>query len=655
MHFDTLRRSCAQADRYPRQPSGNIALAALGGANTIVAADVLRVHARGPQRDSGAGVPPLLKSSLYAFFYAAAVSAAGVALPAFAAGLGEIVLRSHLGQALRAEIDLVAVDPAEREQLQVRIASFEAHQRANVEFAPTLQSLRVSLARRANGGAFVRITSGSPINEPFLHFLVELGTQNGLISRAYTVLLDPPGAIPNSAPIELPNGAINREREPMPRVERRSTSSSTDASAVPGHYVVQPGDSLSKIALDQQHDGVNLQQMMAALFRANEGAFIEGNIDRLVAGRTLRIPTAEEVRAGTHADSATSRSQGADAAGRRAAPDLTRSALVPPQRLPAADDSHAAPDTEIRSSRLERLEPPTRPSRVPRDRLTLAPPPSAPDPAAEAAERLVQRSRARVFELENRMDELLSTLKTANEKIAQLNREMDTIAARRGTAMAQTPRADSPATPEAVAASTAQAAAPPTPSKPLAPSLPAVPPAGSSVGSVDRALEVVPPGLVLMSPTPADVDPALLSFADRARGRLVPIVGSLVVLLGLLLLVLRWWLRSRVEAADDGAVYSGAAVEEMLAIQKEEDHWQPLAPDSAEAMVTMEVDLNIGESAGPARTVDSNASRPDQGVSHDPAPDDNDGASRLSPLGNWSARLLSARRGAASTRPRRSG
>jgi FimV-like protein len=40
----------------------------------------------------------------------------------------------------------------------------------------------------------IRVTSGKPVNEPFLNFLVQLDQPNGRLLREYTVLIDPPGS-----------------------------------------------------------------------------------------------------------------------------------------------------------------------------------------------------------------------------------------------------------------------------------------------------------------------------------------------------------------------------------------------------------------------------------------------------------------------------
>ena len=61
--------------------------------------------------------------------------------------------------------------------------------------------------------------------------------------------------------------------------------------ATPATHEVRSGDTLFSIARRTRHDGVTLNQMLLAIFRANPDAFVGGNINRLTAGRVLAIPS----------------------------------------------------------------------------------------------------------------------------------------------------------------------------------------------------------------------------------------------------------------------------------------------------------------------------------------------------------------------------
>ena len=63
------------------------------------------------------------------------------------------------------------------------------------------------------------------------------------------------------------------------------------------NYQVKPGDTLGRIAADNKSSSVSLDQMLVALLRANPNAFINKNVNLLLAGRTLSIPSDSEARA----------------------------------------------------------------------------------------------------------------------------------------------------------------------------------------------------------------------------------------------------------------------------------------------------------------------------------------------------------------------
>jgi len=146
---------------------------------------------------------------------------------AHAAGLGKLTVQTHLGEPLRAEIDVVAVEKGELDTLSARLASPDAYVQSNLPYPSPALGLRLSVERRSGGEPFIRITSQQPIPEPFVDLLIELNWNGGKILRAYTALLDPPAFA--SAPSDTSAPAPTREAAapppaPEPQVETRMGS-----------------------------------------------------------------------------------------------------------------------------------------------------------------------------------------------------------------------------------------------------------------------------------------------------------------------------------------------------------------------------------------------------------------------------------------------
>ena len=114
---------------------------------------------------------------------------------AWALGLGEIRIDSALNAPLRARIELLSATPEELDSLTVSLASQETFERYGLDRPYYLQNLDFEVVESATG-AYVSITSTSPISEPFLTFLVEANWSRGRLLREYTVLLDPPTFAP---------------------------------------------------------------------------------------------------------------------------------------------------------------------------------------------------------------------------------------------------------------------------------------------------------------------------------------------------------------------------------------------------------------------------------------------------------------------------
>jgi len=259
---------------------------------------------------------------------------------AWALGLGEIRLDSALNAPMRAQIELLSATPEELENLQVGLASQETFERYGLDRPYYLQDLRFEIVKSGSSeGNYIRVTSTTPITEPFLTFLVEAMWSRGRLLREYTVLLDPPTFAPPPAeetrpavtapqrstptdsgrierqaepqpmpaaetpaarPRPIPAPAPRTEPEPPPRPESRPKPQAGEPDlpfdTVSGdELLVQRGQTLWGIASRARPDfRLTMNQTMLAIYEANPEAF-GGNINILRAGARLRIPSADDI------------------------------------------------------------------------------------------------------------------------------------------------------------------------------------------------------------------------------------------------------------------------------------------------------------------------------------------------------------------------
>ena len=231
----------------------------------------------------------------------------------WALGLGDIRLSSALNEPLRAEIQLLSATPEELSNLKVQLAPATTFERYGIDRPHFLTRLQFSVVPGANT---VRITSSEPITEPFVTILVEATWSRGRMLREYTVLLDPPTFAPppsagssravteavtapsrasaaDSGRIERPEAALPAPA-PASAGDMAGQAASTETAAGSDVYV-ERGDTLWEIATQARADNrININQMMVAIYEANPQAFV-GNLNRLNAGATLRIPSADDI------------------------------------------------------------------------------------------------------------------------------------------------------------------------------------------------------------------------------------------------------------------------------------------------------------------------------------------------------------------------
>ncbi|MBT2142856.1 MULTISPECIES: FimV/HubP family polar landmark protein [unclassified Rhodanobacter] len=229
---------------------------------------------------------------------------------AMAMDLGQIQVKSALGQPLLAEIPLHPDSPAELQGLTVQLASSEEFARAGIVGGRTTIPLHFSVANAGAGHPVIRITSSAPVDDPFLDLLIEVNGKAGKSVREYAILLDPPNAQATTAvaATPAPSQPVQRPKAPVaaPVAARPKPVAPAPAPkpAAPvasnGQYgPVERGQTLSGIARSVAPAGVDVQQVMLALKQANPDAFYRDNINALKSGAVLRVPTSAEAQAMT--------------------------------------------------------------------------------------------------------------------------------------------------------------------------------------------------------------------------------------------------------------------------------------------------------------------------------------------------------------------
>lgn len=291
-----------------------------------------------------------------------------------AANMGGINVTSALGHPLKAEISLAELGKNDKSTLVAKMASVNEFKSAGLDYPYSLPKLNFSIETRANGEAFIKLTSTQPVNEPFVSLLIELSWPSGKLLREYTFLLDPAGFVaeqpkvaevkpvepmlpiaePVPAVIPLPDvspevaampvepatiaalpveegkqqdaerevtkaeARPQHEMSDMERAELAAAASEQVAAepgkvepaeavrveplaptpldqAAPATILVEKGDTLGKIADQLKPVDVSLERMLVAMYRVNVKTFDGKNMNRIKAGKILRMPESVDI------------------------------------------------------------------------------------------------------------------------------------------------------------------------------------------------------------------------------------------------------------------------------------------------------------------------------------------------------------------------
>ncbi|MGZ8318159.1 MAG: type IV pilus assembly protein FimV [Telluria sp.] len=137
---------------------------------------------------------------------ASAITLSSALVCAHAVELGDVAVRSHIGQPLVADIELTGFSAADS-PVEVRMARQDVYQGANISMSPVLSGVRMSVMRR-DGRQFLHITSLAAVNVQYIHLFVELSDAGRRNIRAATLWLTPDPKPAAPAPVPAAAAAV---------------------------------------------------------------------------------------------------------------------------------------------------------------------------------------------------------------------------------------------------------------------------------------------------------------------------------------------------------------------------------------------------------------------------------------------------------------
>lgn len=241
----------------------------------------------------------------------------GAAVSAHAAGLGTITSSSKLGEPLNAEIELLAVTPAELTSIQAALASEQVYQDQMLEKPAAYPFIKIEVSNNTKGQPVLKLSSTQPITEAFLDMLIQVDWPTGRLVKEYTLLLDPPGFNSNYAAeaAATPVAKLPTAKQPAAQPTQETDSRPADTPTAKSQPAAKPvakktapkmpvpentseaqtltterGDTLYAIARQMKPDNVSMDQMLTALYQSNQDAFDGKNMNRLKVGKIIRLP-----------------------------------------------------------------------------------------------------------------------------------------------------------------------------------------------------------------------------------------------------------------------------------------------------------------------------------------------------------------------------
>ncbi|MBN6741330.1 Motility protein FimV [Acidithiobacillus sp. MC6.1] len=264
----------------------------------------------------------------------------GLLLPgmAQALGLGGLHVLSAPGEPFRAEISIQSLNPQSEASLSAGLAPASAFAMINLPKAGALDQWHFTVRSGDRPAILISSPLPLPLAQPALHFLVQMDWSGGQMVREYAAYNA--GANVVSAPRTMMSAPQTSTSPTMLQPGRHAAPARIyhGWSRVNRYGPVPVNGSLFQAAQDiTRSSAVTLDQVMAALVKANPRAFKDGNPTYLYAGSMLMVPSLAQVQSVSPAQASTWLSaQHANSVSVATAPAATPPVIAPAAAVAAA-------------------------------------------------------------------------------------------------------------------------------------------------------------------------------------------------------------------------------------------------------------------------------------------------------------------------------
>ena len=300
-------------------------------------------------------------------------------------------------------------------------------------------------------------------------------------------------------------------------------------------YVVQKGDTLSKIARENPVDGYSLEQMMAALYETNKDVFSGNNMNRIKTGKLLNIPDKATLDASGPTQGVAAKEIKAHAADWNAYRQKLAGAVA--EQKPAKEDAKPEASGKITAKAEDKNAKTTEPgkdvlklskgeaagkgdinkgngveaNKALKEKLAAA------QDEAVAKDKALKEANSRISDLDKNIKDMQSLIELKNKQLAELEKQANVKPVPPSTPVAEGAK-PAPITAPAVVV-------PPVPEKKPEQAAPVQPPPPAKVTVVKKPLVKIKP---VPQPEPE------ISFIDTVLSNPLYLGGSAAVVVGVL-------------------------------------------------------------------------------------------------------------------------